>query len=130
MSCAEVCIDHAYDYENDFYSEKIVTARKPHKCCECRRVITVSARYELASGKCDGRIFSATTCLLCSEIRDAFVCGSFQFGKLWESIDDNIFPIWETSGPIDCLAKIETLEARNILREKYQEWLAEVTRRG
>jgi hypothetical protein len=122
MSCADVCLDHDYDEGNDFYSETKPRARKPHRCCECGETIHVGAVYQRASGKADGEIWTTRSCAVCCEIRSAFVCGSWEFGRLWESIREEIFPIWEESGPIDCLAKVETLEARNKLREEYQDW--------
>ena len=127
MSCADVCIDHDYDDENAFYRETTPTARTPHTCCECRAVIPVGARYERAAGKSGGGVWTATSCARCAEIRHAFVCGGFRFGDLWESIEESIFPIWEASGPIDCLAKLTTLDARNTVREHYRDWKAETT---
>lgn len=124
MSCADVCLDHDYDEYNEFYSEQIVTARKAHRCCECAETIQPGAKYERASGKSDGRIWTVASCALCAEIRGAFVCGSWQFGQLWESIEETLFPIWDTSGPIDCLAKLETVEARNKCRDRYRDWKA------
>lgn len=125
MSCADVCLDHGYDEDNEFYREAIVTARKPHKCVECGSTIQPRARYERASGKNDGRVWDVKTCLLCMEIRKAFVCGTWCFGQLWDSIEQGMFPIWTEKGPIDCLAKVETAEARDKLREAYREWLVD-----
>jgi hypothetical protein len=34
------------------------------------------------------------------------------------SIEEETFPIWKRSGPIDCLAKVESLEARKVLRAR------------
>lgn len=122
MSCADVCLDHCYDNDNEFYSASMVRARKPHKCCECQETIPVGATYERVAGKSDGRMWNAITCALCVEIRKAFVCGSWLHGYLWESIEDELFPVWDTSGPIDCLAKLETLEARQKARQRYADW--------
>lgn len=93
MNCADVCLDHGYDEYNDFYSEAMVKARKPHKCCECNEWIPIGVSYERASGKADGHMWTEATCALCAEIRKAFVCGSWVFGRLWDSIEDEMFPI-------------------------------------
>jgi len=122
MGCADVCLDHAADCDNEFYSDSIVKARKPHKCCECGFTIAPGQQYERVSGKSDGDIWVSKTCGPCAEIRKAFVCGSWIFGQLWESIEEGMFPAWDTSGPIDCLAKLETREARDVCRERYREW--------
>jgi len=120
--CADVCIDHGYDEENEFYDETLVRARKPHRCCECHETIPVGVQYQRVAGKSDGRIWTATTCASCTEIRKAFVCGTWTFGELWESIQEQMFPIWNTQGPIDCLAKLDTREARDKAREEYRVW--------
>jgi hypothetical protein len=125
MSCADVCLDHDADAYNDFYNESVVKARKPHKCCECQATIPVGTRYQRVGGKSEGDVWTATSCLPCAEIRKAFVCGSWTFGMLWESIEEGMFPIWDEQGPIDCLAKLETLEARNKAREQYRAWKAD-----
>lgn len=38
----------------DFYDEKFVTARKPHKCCETGRMIQPGEHYWRIVGKWDG----------------------------------------------------------------------------
>jgi hypothetical protein len=123
MSCADVCLDMGGDgCENDFYSESIRTARKPHVCVECQLPIAPGHRYWHAAGKSDGAIWAVKTCALCYEIRCAFVCGGWLFGCLWDEIEAVMFPVWETESPIDCLAKVESLEARTVLRSRYEEW--------
>lgn len=107
-----------------FYSEAVVTARKPWKCCECRRAIAVGEQYERASGMTDGCIFTEKTCLVCREIRKAFACDGWVFGDLWEAIYESLFDTWERSGPWDCLAKLETQQARQRMNDEYEKWKA------
>lgn len=126
--CADVCLDHDYDGFNEFYSDRLVTARKPHKCCECGGAIGSGQRYQRASGKNDGNLWTEATCAVCAEIRAAFVCGTWIFGELWESIRETMFPIWETLGPLDCLAKLTTLGAREKCRAEYAKWQARYSR--
>jgi hypothetical protein len=122
MNCADVCIDHDADHDNEFYVESIVIAKKQHKCCECGYTIHAGQRYQRVSGKSYGHIWTAKTCAICYGIRRAFVCGSWTFGLLWESIEESMFPIWETRGPIDCLAKLESVEERDMCRDRYRDW--------
>ncbi len=125
MSCAEVCIDHGYDTHNEFFAQSKPVARKEWRCVECGRAIRPGQRYERSAGKAEGDLFCEQTCLVCAEIREAFVCGAWVFGMLWESIWDEMFPIWDTRGPIDCLAKLESKEARDYARTRYAEWREE-----
>ena len=121
MSCADVCIDMDYDDDNVFFSVRDVIARKEHKCCECGCPIKIGDTFEYAKGKNDD-FWTARTCSDCAEIRNTFVCGTWVYGMLYESIQESMFPVWLETGPIDCLAKIESLSARNKLREAYEEW--------
>ena len=122
MSCADVCLSMEFDGTTDFYTEKIVTARKAHRCCECGDVIPVGARYERVVGKWDGDFGTFETCLVCVEIRKAFCCGGWVLGALWESVYEEMFPEWRRSGPWDCLAKLDTDEARAKMNAQYRWW--------
>lgn len=126
MGCSDVCIDMDYDGDsNEFIRQEMRRARKEHTCCECRAAIMPGARYEYASGKAGGDMWQAKTCILCYEIRRALVCGGWVFGMLWEEIEQTVFPEWKNYSPIDCLARIESLEARNKLRTEYAIYLGE-----
>lgn len=44
----------------EFYHEELVTARKPHKCCETGKIIRPGEKYWRCSGKWDGRMSTFT----------------------------------------------------------------------
>jgi hypothetical protein len=125
MSCADVCVYHDWDGSNEFYAERRVIARKAHRCVECRGKITPGQSYDYSSGKCEGEFFSARTCLVCVEVREAFVCDGAVFGMLWESVEEELFPRWRTDGPFECLAKLSTPEARAFCQSRFAEWEAD-----
>jgi hypothetical protein len=52
------------------YTQKIVTARKYHKCCECRRLIEPGHQYEVYSGIWEDEPHRFKTCLMCCKIKD------------------------------------------------------------
>lgn len=123
MGCADVCLDMGYDFEPaDFFRLSRPRARKEHRCVECYRAIRAGEKYERSSGKSEGDFWSDATCSTCAEIRKAFVCGSWVLGMLWGTIDEEMFPIWNERGPIDCLAKLETKGARDYAMERYDKW--------
>lgn len=122
MGCADVCLDHGYDDNNEFFSQRDQTARKRYSCVECGRPIEHGSRYEYCFGKTDGLVWTERTCLVCVEVREAFVCGSFCFSMLWDSIQSEIFPRWGEEGPFDCLAKLDTDDARAYIQRRYDEW--------
>lgn len=120
-----MCLSHDYDGSNSFYCEKLRLARKPYVCCECQKPIATGELYQYATGKNDDQIFSARTCAPCAEIRTAFVCGSWVFGELWESVRSEMFPVWRAKGSWDCLAKLTTPEAVELCNAEYREWLGD-----
>jgi hypothetical protein len=69
------------DYENtpSFFTERELTAKKEHKCCECGHVIKPGERYENVSGKWEEfRTFK--TCEKCADLRASLqdvMCPSF-----------------------------------------------------
>ena len=129
MGCDNVCLDMYCEIDNEidneFYAETTPTARVAHVCCECRRTIAPGEQYERATGKSEGQIWTASSCADCREIRKALVCGSWIFGQLWQEIEEVIFPEWDRIGPFDCLAKIDSLPAREKLRAAYADWKAD-----
>jgi hypothetical protein len=62
MSC--YC-DYDYAEYPTFYEEKMVTARRDHRCCECLGAIAKGERYERKSGKWEGQVQTYKTCQRC-----------------------------------------------------------------
>ena len=90
------------------YEERIVTGRKPHRCCECRRVMPVGERQEIASGIWDGTPARFRTCLSCAAIR-SWLAAEIRAGRLY--------------GDEDCGVPFGDLEA--VCFEALHEWNAE-----
>lgn len=63
-----------------------VTARKPHKCAECRRTIEAGERYHRESFVFDGRFQCHKTCAHCMVVRDFLQdeCGGWLYGDVEE----------------------------------------------
>jgi hypothetical protein len=87
MECA--CIDACDGDLSTMLLDKKVTARKQHKCCECRRVIERGETYRKESALYDGSVTTYKTCIDCSSIRDAFVC-SWYWGEILEAVENTI----------------------------------------
>jgi len=57
------------DNSPEFYSVRTVTARKPHRCDECRKVaIAPGEKYEYVSGLWDGNFNYFKTCHACKDL--------------------------------------------------------------
>lgn len=63
-----------------------VTARKPHKCAECRRTIDAGERYNRESFVFDGCFQYHKTCAHCMVVRGFLVdeCGGWLYGAVEE----------------------------------------------
>lgn len=112
-----VCLSSS-DYDAPkMYSEKVVKARKSHRCCECGRLINVGNHYQKACGKWGGDFGEFHTCMDCLNIREAFRCGGgFLFGQLWDSLHE-----FRNDVTAACVAKIKTVSAK----QYYMDWLRE-----
>lgn len=94
---------------------RLVTARKVHRCCECRRTIEIGERYELVTGRWqdDDKFRAYKTCDECREIRYALVCdGDWYFGGLWEAIGESDI------NPVACVNELTSVRAK----QKFAQW--------
>lgn len=83
------------------YTERIRTARKDHRCSECRRRIRAGEKYKYVSGIWDGYPSSYKTCSRCQVATEAHIAAEYNLdgehcvpilGSLIESIRDCIEP--------------------------------------
>lgn len=110
--------DEGYCDSPEFCHEKIVKARKPHKCCECHDEIPAGAKYESCTGKWDGDLQTYKTCMLCVEIRNKFSChGSWTFTTAWEQLRDNLFERMTTG----CLKGLSAAAKQKVV-DAWREW--------
>ena len=54
-----------YDGYNEFTNDKVITAKKPHRCTECRSPIESGEKYHYHTGKYDGDFFAHKICRRC-----------------------------------------------------------------
>jgi hypothetical protein len=81
---SEGCVCITDDYEGPaVYTNKTVTARKEHECCECGCAIKPGQRYELARGLWDGEWKTFKTCAPCAQIQKDFMSCGILHGGLW-----------------------------------------------
>lgn len=64
--------DFDYDWIAEVHREKVVTARKEHKCIECSETIKVREKYHYIFQIGDGDIHQAHVCVPCERIRADF----------------------------------------------------------
>ena len=98
LNCDCSCFIDVGEYP-EFYTDKVVTAKKQHKCYECGETISIGDKYQRCSGKWDGEVLTYKTCLGCMRIRDAYCSNGWVFGELreafmecmgWDYIDDEL----------------------------------------
>ena len=81
-----------------FYNETNATARKPHKCCECDRVIPTGEKYLRIEGKWDGDFLTFKQCTHCVALYRWFqvVCGGSTLSGLAYDLVDH----WDEYGEL------------------------------
>lgn len=69
------CIVSDVDAEMpEWFTEKMVRARKAHQCGECGCEIQPGQRYERATGEWYGEFVTHATCVPCASMRDEYLC--------------------------------------------------------
>lgn len=88
MDCATVDVG-VDDYCVEL-SRATPTARKFHKCHECRKPIQPGERYERISEIYDGKFSEHKTCLGCVSIRNEFFKYGYFFGNIIEAFEEHV----------------------------------------
>ena len=103
-----------------FWESKIKTARKAHVCGECRKQILPGEKYESAAYVFDGSFNHEKKCLVCAEIRDAFLEHGCAYcpGDMWTEMRDYVFP----EMTVTCFDRLKTPEAKAELQRRWMEW--------
>lgn len=113
-------IDSDYDGdEASFFSEKWVTARKPHLCAECKLPIAKGEKYRRVAGKWEGDLDTFHFCASCEDIAHEFMDGARCFGILWDEMQSN----WEAGAPLQaCLNRLESAAAKAHMVTMWKRW--------
>lgn len=114
-----VCIAGDHGDSPDFFDERIVRARKSHKCCECSDEIPVGVEYERVSGKWDGDVCSYRTCLACRDIRRNLCCDGWTYTMLWDDAENSGLFERLTTG---CLDQLATAAGKAKLLNRWRDW--------
>lgn len=85
MEAGACSCDFDYDWVAEVHREETRTARKEHKCYECRAPILPGQKYVYVFQAGDGETFSAHFCLPCERIRRDFCA---PYGMLRETLWD------------------------------------------
>jgi len=112
MKCSTVI--EAYNSERpSFYKQRLVSARKKHKCSECGGEIVPGTKYEAFFGVWDGDPQSYKTCADCLALRDMFFTSGYCYGFIWEDFR-NYVDEFNGEIPENCIAdlKSETTKAK------------------
>jgi hypothetical protein len=79
--------DCYFDNPPTLYEQRTVKGRKPHKCCECLRVIERGERHEYVKGLWDGEFSEYRTCDKCVDMRSAAKVECYAFTQLMDCVD-------------------------------------------
>ena len=87
----------------EFMDARFVTARKSHKCDECKRPIAAKEEYERVAAKWNGEFHSMAICSHCVAAREYLnrECNGYAYGVIREDLEEH----WQDGGSLE-LAKI------------------------
>jgi hypothetical protein len=103
-----------YDAEPcEFTSQRIVKARKPHKCTECVRAIEPGEHYENTAYRFEGGFFVNKTCQHCLVARQWLLheCHGF----VWSEVEEDLREHWHDEG-------IRTMELGRLIIGMARRW--------
>ena len=86
----------------EFITQKIRKARKSHRCCECKNLISKGHMYAYNSGLWEGSFSSFKTCIFCHGLRSEAV---------EESGDNHCWPCF--TGLLDYITDFGLTESEN-----------------
>lgn len=108
------------DYDGDeakFYTEKAVTARKPHQCNECRDAIERGHHYHRVTGKWDDEVRTYRFCEPCWEIMGEFSEVGRTFGVTW----DTFAAEWSQGATLQgCLNRLTSVAAKQHMTRQWR----------
>ena len=87
MDCS--CFDAEIDGFSTALSDKIVTARKSHRCGECHCAILKGQQYRTETILYDRVVDTHKTCLDCCSVREHLVC-YFYYGEVWDLVENSL----------------------------------------
>ena len=102
-----------------FWVSKIKTARKSHKCEECRQEIKIGDKYESLAYYFEG-FHHEKRCAVCCEVRNAFLEDGSCYcpGDMWTEIADYVFPEMTSA----CFDKLQTPDGNAEFRRRWMGW--------
>ena len=124
MSDCSICLSGPDGEFVEMLVERVVTARKALKCCECHRAVIPGQKYEYAKTLWEGVFTVYRTCMVCVEIRQAFGCDGWVYEGIWEDFEEYLF---EEMNEV-CFTRLQTAEAKRFLRERWMQWKGLVRR--
>jgi hypothetical protein len=86
-----MCMIDGADERVNLLTDEMRTARKEHRCHECRRAILPGEKYSYESGVFDGRFCQYKTCAHCEVVKSwlAGECGGYIYGMVEEDIHEH-----------------------------------------
>lgn len=121
MECA--CTVETYDCGETVVTldRTTPTARKPHTCSECSRLIPRGEEYRREVYVFEGSLFTHKYCEDCLSVRQVFFNNGWIYYTLW---DDMITHIYESDGDLSvkCLLELTPFARGKILDLMEQTW--------
>jgi hypothetical protein len=119
MTCEVDFSDYSDDADPvEFWNRREVTARKPHRCTECKCEIAIGERHEVVAYKFEGEFKSDRVCLPCREAATEFEY-HIMGGDLWGMLCEE----WDRGAHLQaCINRLSTARAKEHMRQQWLKW--------
>ena len=123
MSTCDIDFADHYDTNDgdpcDFFVVVTITsARKTHRCLECRGEIAKGESYQRANYKFEGKLYSDARCQSCEEAATEFGYPMYD-GCFWESMREQ----WAEGAHITaCVQRLSTVRAKVLMVAQWRRW--------
>jgi len=105
------------------WSERVLTAGKPHVCGECQGAISKGEEFVFGSIFRQDDIHNYKVCLSCKAIINQFFRDGCIIGSMWDYLDEYFDCHWVEDLPSSCISQLKGSALHRVcdLLQKYQE---------
>ena len=123
MDCSCTATHPDEDSDALGFSERFLTAAKPHICGECGITINKGDRFLFGSIFRQDDIHNYKVCLPCNSIITKFFRDGWVIGSMLDDLDNYFDGVWIDDLPSSCISKLSGRALHTVcdLLQKYQE---------
>lgn len=117
-SCAA---SSGYDGDGGSWGERERKAAKPHKCYECREVISKGEKYWFHTVFGEGTVSNFKICQTCESLMLKFFPDGWTYGQVIDDLESYLDDSWNDDLPSSCISELP-LKAQYVVCDYLQRY--------